>query len=384
MTSIIKMAVKKIRIFFDTNFIRNTKSEEFDILLSTEAINQIIKFIDTNKLSKNITIVIADIILEERIFQKLETINFDNENLKNIQEKYKKYFNIEGINLKNFQQFDYYQYFEKNCDEFIKKINFERVKYPTIELKTIIKRAVNKQPPFSKGGDKGFKDTILWYTILEDAKQHQDTAYVLCTDDQIFKAQLLEEEFLGINKNGIITPKDSIEVQEYLNDVFKEDTKYRQRIEEVKRQVGLKIGDIMVELHKSRFEVISFGDFQKVVSLSFENMNVLGITETEKNYEIILDLDLKANYTYTSSYESYTRPILMKFGTALPSTAITHVIDFTPSSTAIPIETSGSIFGEKTTVNSIFVKMRVSISLEKDFKTFKIVYLQPDSPLFVK
>ena len=61
---------KKYTIFVDSSYIRNSKAEYWEIPLSTEGIKSILKFISEQKLSKDVAVVIPEIVIQEIIIQK--------------------------------------------------------------------------------------------------------------------------------------------------------------------------------------------------------------------------------------------------------------------------------------------------------------------------
>lgn len=98
----------------------------------------------------------------------------------------------------------------------------------------IINDSIMKQPPFEgKDGkaDKGFKDTVIWYSIIQFAKQHPGE-YIFITNDDIFhrpeKANFLKERFLSLTNCSIQFFRTVKEIkpvvvqhsaQKYINDV---------------------------------------------------------------------------------------------------------------------------------------------------------------------
>lgn len=64
----------------------------------------------------------------------------------------------------------------------------------------VYKRAISKMPPFndaSKSSDKGFKDTLIWISILDYAKNNGDQNFIFLTKDKGFITQkeTLKDDF---------------------------------------------------------------------------------------------------------------------------------------------------------------------------------------------
>lgn len=72
---------------------------------------------------------------------------------------------------------------------------------------SIVTRAFEKRPPFEgkeKKSDKGFKDALLWESILEFATQHDTANFIYYSKDNAF-GKVLEDEFCAIFPNAEIS-----------------------------------------------------------------------------------------------------------------------------------------------------------------------------------
>ena len=88
---------------------------------------------------------------------------------------------------------------------------------------SIIKRALDKRPPFEgkdKKSDKGFKDVLLWESIIEHKIQHPETRVILYTNDSIFNNEL-KQEYLQTFKEDILIcgSKNESELHDLLNNL---------------------------------------------------------------------------------------------------------------------------------------------------------------------
>jgi len=57
---------------------------------------------------------------------------------------------------------------------------------PDIPLSLLVKMSIDKTRPFEEKGEKGFRDSLILFTILGFAKQISDGFHLLITDDQVF------------------------------------------------------------------------------------------------------------------------------------------------------------------------------------------------------
>lgn len=78
-----------------------------------------------------------------------------------------------------------------------KPITFKELNFPSNRCySSLINRAFDKRPPFEgkdKSSDKGFKDALLWESILEYKKDHNYENIILYTNDKMFNDELKQE-----------------------------------------------------------------------------------------------------------------------------------------------------------------------------------------------
>src|SRR5690606_18917085 len=79
------------------------------------------------------------------------------------------------------------------------QVNLKILPYPQNQsLSSIINRAVDKKAPFegkNKESDKGFKDVVLWESLLEHKANHAMETILLYTADGRFLDKELEKEY---------------------------------------------------------------------------------------------------------------------------------------------------------------------------------------------
>lgn len=94
--------------------------------------------------------------------------------------------------------------FQQDLTNYLVANNISILGYPQpIKLHSIIQRALDKRPPFegkAKQSDKGFKDVVLWESLLEYPYENQRIGKVfLITNDSIFQAEGIQKEFKEIH-----------------------------------------------------------------------------------------------------------------------------------------------------------------------------------------
>lgn len=71
--------------------------------------------------------------------------------------------------------------------EILKERKISIVKTPPTELDRLVEMAVNKIRPFEEKGEKGFKDSLILFTVFHHAKGHENHTQLLVTNDEIYK-----------------------------------------------------------------------------------------------------------------------------------------------------------------------------------------------------
>ena len=188
------MSDKKAFVF-DTNFIIQNK--ELDEAL--------------NKLKEKFTVYITQVSIDERIAQECRDVQKDFDEAERCKIKFLRFATIEF--KKTFEEeCEFYQTgMQAKYEEYFgdKIIPLEK---DGDTLSTVIDRANKRIPPFSaakNASDKGFKDCLLWLSLLEYFKTNGETEVVFVTEDGGFKdnSDYLCEEFKRItNKNIVIKP----------------------------------------------------------------------------------------------------------------------------------------------------------------------------------
>ena len=103
-------------------------------------------------------------------------------------------------------------------------------------FESIVNRAFGKLPPFEgkdKKSDKGFKDALLWESILEFSLTHRNSKIIYYSKDNAFGEFLLKEFAENVSDSSLFICKNESEVKIQLEAWAKEIDKYSyQPIEE--------------------------------------------------------------------------------------------------------------------------------------------------------
>ena len=311
----------KYRIYLDANqvFIDRGPIEE----LFNSSILDLKKFIDDNNLS-DVQICLPEIVVKERIQHRIENI----ENEIETANKAIKQLSSFQPELKIITKDDNYKkVLEENAKKFIDDNGLEKVDLPTIDMNTIIDRAINKMKPFNEKG-VGFKDTLIYLSIIEDAlKQENDTRYIFCTNDGKEFNDDVKKEFKEKTGKDLYIVREVTKVSELLDELVPLHLHLEQRNKKIKELIHKNIGELVLAVNKtlsnnrnnydpndlgsywphrlttyrnvlSRSSVLgSIDNDKEAIAYSFSDIRFINITEiNDKKYSVSLNLETNIIY----------------------------------------------------------------------------------------
>lgn len=186
----------KIAIIPDTNVFMFSKTRINDLSrLPLDEYYKILKTLELNDLTYEIKILFPEIVLLEMLHHLELKLNKKYSDLEKIKNEFK---NFEEITIINNDLG-----IKKVCEN-LKKYYFEELNIIPIPsdhnllFKKILDMSINKKPPFIEGSsDKGFKDSILFLSLLKFAEENKYDKYVLFSKDNGFSnnTKELQDEF---------------------------------------------------------------------------------------------------------------------------------------------------------------------------------------------
>lgn len=182
---------KKAAFVFDTNFI--IKEKKLDEVIANLQ-DKFIVYITQVSIDERIAQQCRD--LKEK-FNKVETIQNECREIASI--SFFSTFEKCAEDIRTGVQKKYEQYFKDNV---IPMSTTEKV------FNEVLERSYQKRAPFSSdknASDKGFKDTLIWISLLDYFKSKGPDKIIFITDDKAFTGQVksLTDEFEGITGKGI-------------------------------------------------------------------------------------------------------------------------------------------------------------------------------------
>lgn len=303
-------------IVFDTNILYEKVDNrcDFTTFKFNKLFQNIIDAIEQRDLIENVEVMIPAVVWNEILYQRVEGYNQKIHELKGLLER----FSFPNFDY-NFEEFDFQTHIE-NCINIYKgKLKKYSVRISELELpnsyrfESIIERAFCKKAPFEgqdKKSDKGFKDALIWESILEFRTNNANTKIYLYSRDGLFN-EVLKEEYKGIFGDDIILVNKEEAVLRTLDILSR---KYRKEAtnnyEEIKLYSMIKnevSEDFLTEL---LYEIdIHINISGKIYDLSdIESLEINNITNntTDENNISTLEylLEAKINCTVSNPYEN--------------------------------------------------------------------------------
>lgn len=278
-------------------------------------------FFDTPLLSllketKDVKIIMPVVIIEEITKKVEEIIDSTNKTVNEKNKKLAKYKIEESYKLTNLDKNTVIKDFKNKLLKFYKENNIDIEDYPKeLTVHDVLNRALSRKKPFKKdGGDAGFKDFLIWLTVIEIAKKYpKDTINFITankkdfTNDKNLHEDLIEDllnlDIKNINNNVFQT------LEEFKNAVFDLKNTDKKDLETQNNQSEERVEPVNV--NESRVSDV-------INEIIDGNVEIIGIGETtlaeylEKNYERISDiLNITSDiFGYEVQFENIEEPCL--------------------------------------------------------------------------
>ena len=210
---------KEYYLIFDTNvlFQKYDKKADFTTFSFNSTFKNVIDMVNQLDIYEQVTIVIPEVTWNE---MKKQIVDAHQKKV----DEYKSYITkwiLPEFSISEIKIDDYIEYITKEIDTYKSEIqsginNIMVLPIPSDNrFKGIVQRAFDKAPPFGgkeKNSDKGFKDVLIWESILELTFSHKYANILFYTKDKGFK-EILKEEFQETNHDAdisILSSEDEI------------------------------------------------------------------------------------------------------------------------------------------------------------------------------
>lgn len=298
-------------VIFDTNTLYHSyeKKTDFSSFTFSGTYENVIGFINQLDIYEKVTVVIPTVVWKEMERQIIEA---HQAKIIEFRDRAKKYLFPEIV-LEDKGDINYSDYIHPVIEAY--KTNLALDINTIIELpvaskdryQSIVERAFEKRPPFEgkdKKSDKGFKDALLWESIMEFATQHDTAKFIYYSKDNVFGKEL-ENEFSESfpNANLIICSTEN-SVKEHLETWAKEIDIYaytpiENYVEHKDLVEWLQSSDFIVQIIDRDFGLVEKNHLiidSTVHLIGFDDVQI--IDQTENNTDYSIDAVLEIVYTF--------------------------------------------------------------------------------------
>lgn len=280
----------KTYIIFDTNILYQKKYEDYSKFKLNQVFGDIRGKIERNDVESHFELLVPDITLNELFQQQVEKYE---ENYNSLISSYLTCKQLYSIDLKIDEAFNYKSYLNEIKDQYIKANNINILNNCSqSRFSNIVNRALNKQAPFlgEKGNsDKGFKDAVIWESILEFAINNEGE-YIFLTHDKGFKDYLFKEFKEVTNKSITIYNKDQLRELDVYIEKYSSEQNIIKKLNIVQQNIELVFHKFLTTFKHERFNEIKVnGTLCKVTNVDFNNeiidLNEVGESEFKFKFE---------------------------------------------------------------------------------------------------
>lgn len=212
---------EKIAIIFDTNTFIPSNKKVFDLKSINLEFYYILKNnLEVNELENNVELFFTEITLLELIEHNKKRLN---DRIKNLEKLKCEFENFSEIKIDN-KKININKYGNTLKEKYMEELNIIPIPENKEKLfNEIFSMALHKNPPFSNeknASDKGFKDAILFLSILEFSENSDFNNYVLVSNDKGFIKNMskLKTKFKSkFNNRNVLEIIHKNELTEYLS-----------------------------------------------------------------------------------------------------------------------------------------------------------------------
>lgn len=197
-------------IIIDSNILFKRNYTDYSVFYLAKIYDDVVGKIQLNNVEEHFEVLIPEIAINELYRQQVEHYNDSIKTLQTLKDKVNQ---IYEINIEVDSNFDYEKFLKRKKEEYIKA---KDVKVLPIcsknRFENIVIRALEKRPPFlgkTKESDKGFKDALIWESILDFAEKNNGD-FIFLTSDKGFDEDLIAEFYDLVESHMKVIKKDDL------------------------------------------------------------------------------------------------------------------------------------------------------------------------------
>lgn len=216
-------------VIFDTNTLYRTydKKGDFSVFSFNATYENIVGIINQLDIYEQVTLVIPEVVWSEMTEQIVEAHSIKLQEALNRLRR----FRFPEIDVKEVEVGDYVSYIQPIIEHYKVELSSDVNKVVELPIASpdryhsIVKRAFHKIPPFEgkeKKSDKGFKDALLWESILDFTFLHPTAKIIYYSKDNAF-GDFLSSEFSQLHTEArLYICKNEVDVKQQLEEWAKE------------------------------------------------------------------------------------------------------------------------------------------------------------------
>jgi len=319
----------KYKIVFDTNTLFIYPGNDPLVDLFSSNMLDSVGFIKKHALSDKIILSIPEVVIEEK---KQQIVRQAMDNIEKIVSGFKVLSQLnDHFDLSKIQDECDLEYSKIIREKLLQKLNSDNVeiiKLSAINPEELMDRAIRGIKPFNNNKkdngckrDDGIKDTLIWLSLLEDAKNNYNSCeYIFCTNNTTqFNKEVIEEFKKAFNKELIII-KGIDELKEFLDEKFELKLGIKKIYDEIKENISKNAGDLILQFNEMYFKKTGYNQHlrqmisdsfdylriwqnqsdesaKELVAMNYRSLNFESITEgIQDHFEVIINLVLKPIY----------------------------------------------------------------------------------------
>ncbi len=297
------------KIVFDTNVLRGNENEQINTT-SISTIEHIDKFCRENKIQQ-VELSCPELVNSELLIFKKRQIETAfakaTDALSRLRQAGHKELVLDGV--------DSIKIAREIVDKLITKYALQTIPIPILDPIHLVERALAKTSPYKKDAesDPGFKDTIIFLSIKEDAKKYKkgDVAYIFVGGDRGFTQDVCTELRADTGQE-LYFAKDHIEVKDLLDDKLTMGLKLSEKRETLDRVVASHqeplrtyLNNKYIEDKNSRY---NFGYDSTITGYNFSSFRIVDFQEVSKNkFDVSCSITADLSYQKPASSVTGTR-----------------------------------------------------------------------------
>lgn len=302
--------VQEYYVIFDTNVLYHSydKKADFSTFSFNGTYENVVGFINQLDIYERVAIVIPTVVWEEMEHQ---IVDAHQSKIREFRDRANKH-HFPEIFLEDRGDINYSSFIHQVINAY--RNNLSSSINTVIELpiasearyQSIIQRAFEKLPPFEgkdKKSDKGFKDALLWESILEFAAQHNTARFLYYSQDNAF-GDALEAEFCKSFPSANLTicstenmVREQLESWAKQIDIYSY-TPLESYVEHKDLVEWLRSGDFLVQIIDRDYGLVENSRLindSEIHLITFDNIQITNQTDDVTDYSI--DTVLEIEYT---------------------------------------------------------------------------------------